>query len=148
MPVNPDQMNRMRARHTAIPIAVAEAIQPVLQSAATDIVKEMQRECPVSKDRAHGNPQGALRDSIQFTAGGESTPAYSAPGGSQVVDLDSVLLTAGNDRVRYPAFVEYGTIKMAAEPYFWPAIRLLSKRTKAKIKAAFSQVVSDEWSRR
>jgi len=147
MPVNPDQMNRMRARHAAIPKAVAESIQPVLQSAATDIVKEMQRECPVSKDRAHGNPQGALRDSIQFTAGGESTPAYSAPGGQQIVDLAAVLITAGNDRVRYSHFVEYGTIKMAAEAYFWPAIRLLSQRTKAKIQTAFSQVVTDEWSR-
>ena len=145
MPVNPDTMNRMKARHAAIPKAVADSIQPVLQSAAADIVKEMQRECPVSKDRAHGNPQGALRDSITFTAGGEATPAYSAPGGQQTVDPDAVLITAGNERVRYSQFVEWGTVKMDAEPFFFPAIRLLAKNTKAKIQSAFTQVVADKW---
>ena len=147
MPANAVQMDRMRARHAAIPNAVAEAIQPALQSAAADIVAEQKSLCPVSKDSAHGNPPGALRDSIQFTAGGESTPAYSAPGGQQIVDLNAVLITAGNAKVRYSHFVEYGTVRMAAEPYFWPAIRLLSQRTKAKIQAAFNQTVNDEWAR-
>ncbi len=64
MPVNREDFERMKARHKAIPKAVMEAIQPTLRKAAADIVAEMQRECPVSKDSAHGNPPGALRDSI------------------------------------------------------------------------------------
>ena len=64
MPVNPDQMNRMKARHAAIPKAVARPYSRFCNLPPRDIVEEMKRECPVSKDRAHGNPQGALRDSI------------------------------------------------------------------------------------
>lgn len=147
MPVNAVQIDRMRARHTAITNGVAEVIQPALQSAAADIVAEQKALCPVSKDAAHGNPPGALRDSIQFTAGGEPTPAYSAPGGQQIVDLNAVLITAGNTKVRYSHFVEYGTVRMAAEPYFWPGIRLLRQRTKAKLQAAFNQAVKEGWAR-
>lgn len=145
MPVNRDQMDRMKKRHEAIPKAVAEAIQPTLRQAATDIVAEMQRECPVSKDSAHGNPPGALRDSIVATPGGQATPDHSQPGGSTMVPDDAVLITAGNSRVRYPHFVEFGTVKMAAEPYFFPAIRLLKERTKATIQKAITDTVKQQW---
>jgi HK97 gp10 family phage protein len=145
MPANRIQMERMKARHKAIPKAVMEAIQPTLRKAAAEIVAEMQRECPVSKDSAHGNPPGALRDSITATPGGQSTPGHSQPGGSTVVGDDSVLITAGSSRVRYPHFVEYGTVKMAAEPYFFPAIRLLRERTKATISKAFYNTVAEQW---
>ena len=145
MPVNRIDFERMEARHKAIPKAVLEAIQPTLRKAAADIVAEMQRECPVSKNSAHGNPPGALRDSITATPGGQPTPGHSQPGGSTVVPDDAVLITAGNSRVRYPHFVEYGTVKMAAEPYFFPAIRLLRERTKATISKAFYNTVAEQW---
>ncbi len=56
-----------------------------------------------------------------------------------------MLITAGNSRVRYPHFVEFGTVKMAAEPYFFPAIRLLRERTKATITKAFYDTVAEQW---
>src|ERR1700744_3002745 len=122
---NSDEIARMRKRHAAIAADVAATLQPTLQEAAQEIVDEMQRLAPVSHDGTHGNPPGALRDSIVATPGGETTPDHSEPGGSQTVPPDSVIITAGNTRVRYALFPELGTVKMAAEPYFFPAIRLL-----------------------
>jgi HK97 gp10 family phage protein len=54
---------------------------------------------------------GALGDSIEAGPGG-------AGGGYQV--------RAGNDEVDYAAYVEFGTVNMAAEPFFWPAVEHVS----------------------
>jgi HK97 gp10 family phage protein len=59
------------------------------------------------------------------------------------VDGESVNLVAGDDGVDYQAHVEFGTIKMAAQPYMRPAIdakkndcnRAIAENLQKQIKA-------------
>lgn len=98
---------------------------------------------------------GDLRDSIVVTPGGQMTPAYSQPGGSQMVPENAALVTAGNSAVRYPHLVEYGTRPhinqgkfpgtqhpgTAAQPYFWPAFRMLRRRFRARMTRAINKSI-------
>lgn len=86
-----------------------------------------------------------LKTSIAVTGPGEATPAYSQPGGSRVAGETEVIVTAGNTDVRYPHLVEYGTSKTEAQPFFWPALRLLRNRLQNRIDRAGRKVVRDAW---
>ncbi len=97
--------------------------------------------------QAHLAPEdsGALKGSIAVTGPGQSTPAYSQPGGSRVAGEHEVIVTAGNTNVRYPHLVEYGTAHAEAQPFFWPALRLLRKRLQGRIDRAGRKAVRDAW---
>lgn len=56
------------------------------------------------------------------------------------------MVTAGNTNCRYPHLVEYGTAKHgAAQPFFWPAYRLMKDREKRRIKNAIRKAVKENW---
>lgn len=46
------------------------------------------------------------------------------------------------DRVR-----EYGTSEADAQPFFWPALRLLRKRLRNRINRAAKKAVKDSWNK-
>jgi HK97 gp10 family phage protein len=140
MAVSP-QLARLQKRLDAIPKAVRDAVQPALAASGQELVNGMKTLAEPSRDT------GALIDSIAFTTAGNTTPPYSEPGGSRVVPENAVLVTAGNAKARYVHFVEYGTSKMAAEPFFWPAYRLLKKRLSSRIKRAASKSVRENWAK-
>ncbi|MBB3568738.1 HK97 gp10 family phage protein [Rhizobium sp. BK491] len=87
----------------------------------------------------------ALADSISVTGPGQPTPAYSQPGGSRLAGETEVIVTAGNTDIRYAHLVEYGTSKSEAQPFFWPALRLLRKRLQQRIDRAGRKAVRDAW---
>jgi HK97 gp10 family phage protein len=130
-------LSRLQRRLAAIPTAVKEAVQPALQKSAAELVAMMKQLAPVET--------GHLRDSIVATPAGQSTPAYSQPGGSQIVPENAVMVTAGNSEVRYPHLVEYGTANAPAQPYFWPSYRLLKKRLGNRVKRSVSKAVRERW---
>jgi hypothetical protein len=100
---------------------------------------------------------GDLRNSIEVTPPGGTTPPYSEPGGSQVAREGQAIITAGNIKVRYAHLVEYGTAPhiaggrfegalhpgTAAEPFFWPAWRALRSKVKGGVTRAISKAVRD-----
>ncbi len=131
------QTARLRRRLRAIPIAVKDAVVPALIQSGNELAGRMKHLAP--KDT------GALADSIAVTPPGSTTPAYSQPGGSRVAAENQVLVTAGNDSVRYPHLVEYGTAHAPAQPYFWPAYRLSKKRITNRVKRAVRKAVRDKW---
>lgn len=139
--------DRLKARLDAIPREVKQAVQPSLVKSGTELVGAMQTLAPVSEDGSHGNPPGAMRDSITMTSAGQSTPPYSQPGGSLVVPDNAVAVTSGNASARYSHLVEYGTAHAPAQPYFWPSVRLLKKRITNRTKRAISKAVKDGWKR-
>jgi HK97 gp10 family phage protein len=132
-------IDRLNKRLAAVPKAVREAVQPALQKSGQELVDAMRQLAQPSRDT------GALIDSITMTPGGQQTPAYSQPGGSQTVPENAVYVTAGNTDVRYPHLVEYGTSKAAARPFFWPAFRLLRKRIGNRTKRAIGKAVREGW---
>lgn len=129
------QSERLKRRLNAIPAAVKDAVTPALSKSGAELADTMRRLAPVNT--------GALRDSITVTLPGQATPPYSQPGGSTVALENQVLVTAGNDDVRYPHLVEYGTGDTAAQPFFWPAYRLNKKRLATRIKRAIRKAVKE-----
>lgn len=127
------QTDRLRRRLDAIPKAVREAVQPALIASANEMAGQMRTLAPVD--------EGDLRDSIAVTEPGETTPAYSQPGGSRTAGENEVLITVGSNDVRYPHLVEYGTADTDAQPFFWPAVRLSRKRATNRIKRAIRKAV-------
>jgi len=123
----------------AIPKAVIEAVQPALEKSGQELVGVMQTLAEPSRDT------GDLIDSITYTTAGNSTPPYSQPGGAQVVPPNAVMVTAGNQDVRYPHLVEYGAQHAPAQPFFWPAYRLLKRRMANRIKRSISKAVREGW---
>jgi HK97 gp10 family phage protein len=136
-----DQLMRLQKRLKAIPEGVKAAVKPALEKSGNELVGTMKQLAEASRD------SGDLIDSIQMTPGGKATPLYRQPGGSTVVPENSVAITAGNSEVRYPHVVEYGTQKAPAQPFFWPAYRLLKKRITNRIKRAVSKSVKENWQR-
>jgi HK97 gp10 family phage protein len=138
---NSAQLERLRKRFEAIPKAVRDAFKPDLAACGQELVTAMKALAEPSRRT------GDLIDSITFTTGGNTTPPYSEPGGSRVVPEYAVVVTAGDTKTRYVHFVEYGTSKMTAEPFFWPAYRLLKRKLSLRIKRGASKAVRENWSK-
>ena len=129
------QSDRLKRRLDAIPRAVKAAVVPALAKSGQDLATMQRVLAP--------RDSGALQDSITVTLPGETTPPYSQPGDSRTAKENEVLVTVGNTDVRYPHLVEYGTATAAAQPYFWPAYRLMRKKMANRIKRAISKAVRD-----
>lgn len=130
-------LSRLKQRLAAIPEDVTKAVRPALIKQGEAMAGTMRRFVPVDT--------GALRDSIAVTPPDASTPPYSTPGGRYVVPENSVAVTAGSKDARHAHLIEYGTVKMVAQPYFWPAVRLNQKRAQRNIKAAIGRAVKKNW---
>ncbi len=130
-------ISRLQNRLRAIPGRVKQAVQPALMKQADAMAGTMKRFVPVLT--------GDTRDSITITPAGQSTPAYSQPGGSSVVPENAVAITVGDHEVSTAHLVEYGTAKAAAQPFFWPAVRLHQTKAKNAIKRAVGKAVREGW---
>lgn len=130
-------IGRLKQRLANIPKNVKEAVHPNLVKQGEMIADTVRRLVPVDS--------GALRDSIAVTPPDSSTPPYSTPGGSFVVPETSVAVTAGGEDARHAHLVEYGTVKAAAQPFFWPAVRLTQKKARRNLKSAIGRAVKKEW---
>ncbi|ASP85476.1 hypothetical protein CDO26_13265 [Sinorhizobium meliloti] len=132
-------LSRIQQRLNAIPKRIKEAVYPEVLKGAEDIAADMRHLALQSKDT------GALIESITITPAGGTTPAYSQPGGSTVVPENAAVVTVGNDDVRYPHLVEYGTSQIDAQPFFWPAVRLNGKKVRNRLNRAIRKAVSEHW---
>lgn len=135
------QVKRLMARLEGIPAAIRQDIKPALMKSAEELA-DMQRHLAESS-----RDTGALIESIEVTAPGETTPAYSQPGGSRTAHELEAIVTVGNEDVRYPHLVEYGTADAPAQPYFWPAVRTLQKRINNRLNRAARKAIRDFWSK-
>ena len=131
------QTDRLRAKLLSIPKAVKDAINPTLIKEGALLVAAIQQLTPVRT--------GKLQASITATPPGHSTPQYSVPGGSKVAGPNEVLVTAGNELVRYAHIVEHGSVKMHAEPFFWPGYRMMQAKIAKDIKQALAKAAKDRW---
>lgn len=127
------QTQRLSRRLEAIPRNARAAVAPALIKAGGNLANMQRILAP--------RDTGALQDSIAVTGPGQQTPPYSQPGGSTLARENQVLVTVGNNDVRYPHLVEYGTADTAAQPYFWPAYRLMKKKLANRIKSAIRKAV-------
>ncbi|XKM39124.1 HK97-gp10 family putative phage morphogenesis protein [Rhizobium ruizarguesonis] len=134
---NKDGLDDLMKAFDRVKKAPRQQITKTLVASANELADAQQHLAP--KD-TH-----ALANSITVTEPGELTPAYSQPGGSRVAGETEVIVTAGNSEVRYAHLVEYGTSDTEAQPYFWPALRLLRNRLQQGIDRAGRKAVKDAW---
>lgn len=128
---------RLKQRMNAIPQEVRKAVQPALRQSGHEVADMIEQLAP--------EDTGKLKGSIAVTMPGQSTPAYSQPGGSRVAGELEVLVTAGDEDVRYAHLVEYGTTEAAAQPFFWPGFRLTRGDATKRIKSAIVRAVKKNW---
>lgn len=130
-------LDRMNRRFAAVLANVRTVVQPALLKSGDELAGMMRQLAP--------EDSGDLKASIAVTAPGQSTPPYSQPGGSRTAKENEVLITVGSTAVRYPHLVEYGTADAPAQPYFWPAFRLLRTRLQNRTKRAIKKAVREGW---
>lgn len=136
-----DGLDNLMSAFDRVKAAPRKSINRALMSSAKELAAMQRHLAP--DDPATSAPD--LKTSIAVTGPGEQTPPYSQPGGSRVAGENEVIVTAGNTDVRYPHLVEYGTSKAEAQPFFWPAVRLLRKRLQQRIDRAGRKAVRDAW---
>ncbi|MGE0853646.1 MAG: HK97-gp10 family putative phage morphogenesis protein [Hyphomicrobiaceae bacterium] len=135
MTTNDGGLAKFQRRMAAIPKAARLAVRPALERSAEELAETMRRLAPVD--------EGDLKESIAVTPPGGTTPAYSQPGGSRVAGETEILITVGNTDVRYAHLLEYGTTKAHAQPFFWPAYRLLKKKLQGRIKRSVAKAIRE-----
>lgn len=117
-------------------------MKPVVVKSAEEVAQLAVHLAETSRDT------GALIDSIEVTQPGGTTPAYSQPGGSPTAHELEAIVTVGNSDVRYPHLVEYGTAEAPAQPFFWPAVRLLQARINNRLNRAARKAARNHWDKK
>ncbi|MBX4874435.1 HK97 gp10 family phage protein [Rhizobium bangladeshense] len=132
-----DGLDGLMKAFDRIKTAPRDSINAALLASANELADAQRHLAP--------EDTGALKESILVTGPGQSTPPYSQPGRETVAGEHEVIVTVGDHIVRYPHLVEYGTSKTEAQPFFWPALRLLRKRLQQRIDRAGRKAVLDAW---
>lgn len=129
---------KLQRKLDRLPKAAREAIRQAMAEQADEIVAMMKRLAPVLDGSAPGRRPGALRDSIGWTWGKapKGSFAVSAVKGVGLGGGTTITIYAGNEEAFYARWVEFGTAKMAASPYFYVSWRASRKASRRKISAA------------
>jgi HK97 gp10 family phage protein len=119
-----------------IPKHVREATRDAMEKGATETVAMMKRLVPVET--------GELRDSIGWTWGDAPAGAITVGTvGANKYATMRIVIYAGNKgtlvshrNFQLARIIEFGTLAMTAQPYFFPSWRTMKKRTQDRIKRA------------
>ena len=117
----------------SIPAKVEAATRKAMEKGAEELVQMMRRLVPVDS--------GDLRDSIAWAWGeapkGAVVLAESAPTERGL----KITVYATDFKARW---IEFGTIKMGARPFFFPSYRALRKRIKSRITREMKKAIRAE----
>jgi HK97 gp10 family phage protein len=130
-----DDIASLRKKLRAIPKAARDAAMPSLLKSGDELVNAQRALVPVRS--------GTLRDSIRAEAHPDELKVIVKAGGPATTKP----ARAGHGSYDYSVGVEHGTADMAAEPFFYPAYRLLKKRLRSRTKRAISKAVKQEFSK-
>jgi HK97 gp10 family phage protein len=127
----------LEPRLNAIPQEILAALRPALIKSGEEVAANMRAFAEASRDT------GALIDSIAVTGPGETTPPYAEGGGRRTAGPNQVLVTVGNETMRHGHFLEFGTVKMEAQPFALPGFRTakpaIDRRITRTINAAIKK---------
>jgi HK97 gp10 family phage protein len=126
-----EKLLRQMAR---LPPEIRSAVKQALAQSADEITDMMHNLVPI---RPTG---GALDASIRSVFGDKPSAPNSgvlSGGGSLRGDPElTVWILAGNEEAFYARWVEFGTVKMAAQPFFFPSYRANRRSVRARISRA------------
>ncbi len=132
---------RLHARFKAVPQKILDEVARVLETQAEKIVGDMRRLAP--------KRTLALVNSIGWTWGDAPKGSISI-GKVRGKSFDQVVITIyagtrdkslGSADAFYARFQEFGTVKMPANPFFFPAWRANKRTAQAAMKRAVSKGV-------
>ena len=107
---------------TNLPKAIKAEVAPVVKSTAEEISSFQARNAPVSQDKTPGQLRASHHVEI-------SEDGFKAT------------MIAGGEAAPHALHVELGTQKMAAEPWFFPAFRLMKTSARSKLRRAFNKAI-------
>lgn len=144
-PVKIQNLARLDRKISRLPQIAKKEIKAAMAEAATEVVAMMKSLVPVLQSNDKRRRAGALRDSIGWTWG-------KAPKGSLVVatlkgagfagDLTITIYAGSRDKARgiddayYVRWVEFGTAKVSAQPFFYVSWRANRRKAKRKVSTA------------
>ena len=124
----------LKRRWSRVPVQVRAAVIAQMEKSADEIVGEMRRLVPVES--------GTALLSIGWTWG---DPPKGALVIGQVGERDAkalrITIYAAGDEAYYARFLEFGTQKMAARPFFYPVWRARRRRTRSRITRAINTAI-------
>ena len=127
-------LDKLKARWGAIPQKVKDAVATEMEQIAQDLVDDMYTMAP--------HLTGDLAGSIGWTWG-------EAPKGTMVIGKVAkreygtlqITIYAGGGDAFYARFQEFGTRKMAANPFFFPVYRARRNSMKTRIGRAMNKAI-------
>ena len=129
-----ESLRRFQERMRRIPLEVRRAVLPALVKGAEEIAADARRLAPEDDGdlvRSIRVEPGPNELSVVVRAGGELTTKPVRDGADASYD--------------YAMAQEFGTAKMPANPFFWPAYRLNKKRVRARIARAIRKAIKEAW---
>ncbi|WP_372570364.1 HK97-gp10 family putative phage morphogenesis protein [Ruegeria jejuensis] len=128
-----DKLNR---RWKAIPERVKVNVRATMEDLANDIVEEMWSRAPYD--------DGVLQASIGWTWGEAPAGALTigTVGGREFGTM-RITIFAGGGEAFYARFQEFGTVEMAANPFFFPVWRAHRRGVKGRISRAISKAIRE-----
>lgn len=128
---------KFEARWKRIPQNALINVRAAMEEAATDIVEEMW-------SRAPQGATGRVGASIGWTWGDAPAGSFTIGkvGGKEYSSLKITIYAGGGDAF-YAKFHEFGTVKMPANPFFFPVWRARRKRVKGRISRAISKAIKE-----
>lgn len=121
------ELNRKLA---AIPAKVEAKTRLAMEKGAEELVAMMKRLVPVD--------QGDLRDSIQWKWGEAPKGAFKIADSTPDSRGLKISVFATDFKARW---IEFGTLKMRAQPFFFPSYRALRKRIKSRITREMKKAI-------
>lgn len=123
---------KLNARWSKIPARVKAEVTKELEKQAQDIVDDMYSVAP--------QDTGDMAGSIGWTWGDapKGTMAIGTVGGRDYGTL-RITIYAGGGKAFYARFVEFGTVKKHARPFFFPVWRTRKKKAQAGIRRAMKR---------
>ncbi|MBX8785278.1 HK97 gp10 family phage protein [Ochrobactrum sp. GRS2] len=124
---------KLQRKINRLPNIAKQKIKVALEQSAEEITSLAKSLVPVD--------QGELRDSIGWTWGKAPKGALTlgkVAEASMAGDL-TITIYAGNSKAYYARWVEFGTQKMGAQPYFYPSYRANKKSTRNRIRRSVRQ---------
>lgn len=130
-------LTKLQRKLDRLPAVAKDHIRTEMAKAADEIVAMMKSLAPILKEPDPRRTPGALRNSIGWTWG--KAPKYSTVVASVKSSLGgdlTITIYAGNSAVRYAHFVEFGTYKMPAQPFFYVSWRANRRAARRKVRKA------------
>lgn len=127
---------RAREKFRALPKAVRKNVEDALEQNAEELTQAIKRRVPVQKN---GNG-GELRDTVKWSKGAAKSKTRNR---GDDPDL-TVRVTEGDGRMGfYAGMVEFGTVKSAPKPHFFPTWRAMRRRLRGRLSRAVNKAIKE-----